>query len=292
MRYTIENKKIAVTVDSLGAELVSLKTKADDCEYVWQGDPTYWTGHAYNLFPICGRLTDGKYTYKGETYEMNLHGFARKTEYEMVEQTENTLVFHLGYNEKTLAMYPFKFDLTITYTIDGTSVATKMSVHNADDKEMIFAVGTHPGFNLPLGGEGDFEDWCISFDEKCAPEALVMSPTCYYMGKTEPFALKCGRRLDLKHSLFDNDAIFLANAAKGVTLKSSKSKKSVHMEYPKMNYVGLWHAPGTEAPYVCIEPWVSIPADDGVVDDFETKRDMLRLAPAGDYENTFTITVK
>ena len=88
MRYTIENKKIAVTVDSLGAELVSLKTKADDCEYVWQGDPTYWTGHAYNLFPICGRLTDGKYTYKGETYEMNLHGFARKTEYEMVEQTE------------------------------------------------------------------------------------------------------------------------------------------------------------------------------------------------------------
>lgn len=292
MLYTIENKKISATIDTLGAELVSIKTKADDCEYLWQGDAQYWTGHAYNLFPICGRLTDGKYTYKGETYEMNLHGFARKTEYEMAEKTEDTITFHLGYSEKTLAMYPFKFDLKITYVLEGTSVITKMQVHNGDEKEMIFAVGAHPGFNVPLGGAGTFEDYSISFDEKAAPEKLVMSDTCYYMNKTEPFALRCGRSLKLTHDLFDNDAIFLAKPAKGVTLKSTATKKSVHLDYPQMNYVGLWHAPKTEAPYVCIEPWVSIPADDGVVDDLETKRDMLRLAPDGDYENVFTITIK
>ena len=292
MLYTVENAKITATIDTLGAELVSVKTKADDCEYLWQGDKQYWTGHAYNLFPICGRLTDNKYTYKGKTYEMNLHGFARKSEYEMVEKTEDTVTFHLGYSEKTLAMYPFKFDLKITYILDKTSVITKMEVYNCDEKEMIFAVGGHPGFNVPLGKEGKFEDYSISFDEKCSPEKLVMSDTCYYLNKREPFAVRCGRSLKLTHDLFDNDAIFLAETAKGVTLKSSSSKKSVHLDFPKMNYLGLWHAPKTEAPYVCIEPWMSIPADDGVIDDLETKRDMLRLEPGGKYENTFTITVK
>ena len=36
---------------------------------------------------------------------------------------------------------------------------------------------------------------------------------------------------------------------------------------------------------------MSIPADDGKVDDLETKRDMLRLAPDGTYEQSFSITI-
>ena len=68
MLYTIENKKIKVTVSDMGAEMTSLILKKTGVEYLWQGDPTYWTGHAYNLFPICGRLWEGKYTYQGNTY--------------------------------------------------------------------------------------------------------------------------------------------------------------------------------------------------------------------------------
>ena len=84
---TIKNDFLTASVDTVGAELVSLINKADGTEYLWQGDPTYWTGHAYNLFPICGRLWEGKYTYQGKTYDMNLHGFARKTAFALTEQT-------------------------------------------------------------------------------------------------------------------------------------------------------------------------------------------------------------
>jgi galactose mutarotase-like enzyme len=58
-----------------------------------------------------------------------------------------------------------------------------------------------------------------------------------------------------------------------------------------MKFVGLWHAPKTEAPYMCIEPWTSVPALDNVVDDFETKLEMNRLAPGASYTNSFSITV-
>jgi len=34
-----------------------------------------------------------------------------------------------------------------------------------------------------------------------------------------------------------------------------------------------------DAPYVCLEPWGALPADDGVTEDLTTKRDMLQLQP-------------
>lgn len=293
MIYTIENEKIRVSVTDMGAEMTSLIWKKTGDEYLWQADGTYWTGHAYNLFPICGRLWDGKYTYRGETYEMNLHGFARKTEYEMIEQTENSLSFRLTDSPVTYAQYPFHFTLILTYTLDGATVRTAFHVENHDEKELIFALGGHPGFNVPLGETaGDsFTDYTLSFSEKCEPQQLVMSETCYYLGETKPFKLRCGKSFPLSHDLFDNDAVFFTNVASEVTLKSSVSKRFVKVSYPGMKYVGFWHKPKTEAPYCCIEPWISIPADDGKVDDLETKRDMLRLAPGAAHDQSFDITI-
>lgn len=293
MTYTIENKKIRVTVTDMGAEMTSLVLKKTGDEYLWQADPTYWTGHAYNLFPICGRLWDGKYTYRGKTYEMNLHGFARKTKYEMIGQTEDSLSFRLTDSEATYAQYPFHFTLILTYTLENATVKTTFHVENHDEKELIFAIGGHPGFNVPMGDSaGDaFTDYGFTFSEKCEPRQLCMSETCYYLGETKPFKVRCGKSFPLSHDLFDNDAVFLTDVAPEVTLKSSVSKHFVKVSYPGMKYVGFWHKPQTEAPYCCIEPWMSIPADDGKVDDLETKRDMLRLAPDGTYEQSFSITI-
>lgn len=297
MLYTIANDKIQVTVTDMGAEMTSLILKETGTEYLWQADATYWTGHAYNLFPICGRLWDGKYNYHGKTYEMNLHGFARKTAYEMIEQTDTTLTFRLTDTDTTYAQYPFHFTLLLTYTLDGASVITSFHVENHDDKELIFALGGHPGFNVPLAEGEKYTDYEIVFSEPCQPQQLCMSETCYYLGETKPFVLPNGAGLTdgksfpLSHDLFDNDAVFLTDMAKEVTLTSKVSGHYVRVTYPGMNYVGFWHKPQTEAPYVCIEPWVSIPADDGKVDAFETKRNMLRLASGKVHEQSFTISI-
>ena len=81
----------------------------------------------------------------------------------------------------------------------------------------------------------------------------------------------------LKHSLFDIDAIFMSNMAKSVTLKSDLSERSVRLEYSDMSYLGIWHKPQSDAPYVCIEPWCGLPSFDGKIDDLSTKNDMFRL---------------
>ena len=72
MLYYIENENLKVAVSDKGAELFSVVSKNDGCEYVWQGDPKYWEDRAPILFPICCRLFDGYCTYRGEKYSIDI----------------------------------------------------------------------------------------------------------------------------------------------------------------------------------------------------------------------------
>ena len=101
-----------------------------------------------------------------------------------------------------------------------------------------------------------------------------------------------GVRLPLHHDLFDDDAIVLVDMAKAVTLKSNQGNKSVRVEYPDMDYLGLWHWPKTDAPYICIEPWSSLPSRKDVVEDFASQPSLLSLEAGGSYQNEIIITME
>lgn len=290
MIHTIENEILSVSAETKGGELTSLKRKDTGIEYLWQGDPAYWSGRAYNLFPICGRLTEGKYTYKGQTYLMGSHGFVRNSEMTLVEKTDNSMTFRLTDSPETLAQYPFSFVFEVTYTIVKDKLIHRFAVKNTGNEDLIFTLGGHPGFNVPLGEEVPFEEWYLEFDEPCKPEYIVFSKACLCDGYA-PYPLKEDKIMPLRHDMFDDDAIFLRGAANGVTLKSDRSSHGVYVTYPDMNHVGVWHKPKSDAPYVCIEPWRGVPSDDGKIDDFATKREMIRLAPDGEYTNDMEITL-
>ena len=155
---------------------------------------------------------------------------------------------------------------------------------------MYFALGAHPGFRLPLEANCSFEDYFIEFAEETPVKELVME-ACYMTDETVPAEMKDGKIIELKHNLFDNDAVFMQDISKRVTLKAKNGKKSVTLYYPDMKYLGLWHKPKTSAPYVCIEPWLSVPAYYQKVDDLETKRDMLLLEAGESYETYIEITL-
>lgn len=288
MNYTIKNDKLTVEISDLGAEMMSIKK--DNCEYLWQGDSTYWAGRACNLFPICGRLTNGIYTYKGNEYEMMLHGFAKISKFEMVEQKEDRITFVLKANDDTKKMYPFDFEYFVEYVLNGNTIEMKYTAKNLGDNTMYSAFGGHPGFNVPLDN-GTFEDYYMEF--KCVkPANKMVFKSCYMSDETVPFLLEDGKILRLKHNMFDNDAIFIKDMCKTVTLKSDKTSRSVTVKYPEFPYLGFWHKPQTEAPYVCIEPWQSVPAYLDVVDDIETKRDLHPLEKGESRSAQIDITIE
>ena len=155
---------------------------------------------------------------------------------------------------------------------------------------MAFGLGGHPGFNVPLAPGLAFEDYRLEFAEPCVPERVLLSPKYFISGETEPYRLE-NNAIELRHGLFDHDAVILKGAARTVTLKTDKDSHAVEVSYPDMDYVAFWHTPETEAPFVCVEPWMSLPARQDVVEDLETQPGIRRLAPGEVYENRLIIRV-
>lgn len=286
MIYTLENDFIKVKISTVGAETVSVKR--GECEYIWQGNPEFWQGQAPLLFPICGRLFGGTYTYEGREYSMNIHGFVRKSEFTVKEADRCHIVLSLSQNEATLECYPFDFELTVSYTLAEDKLLSAVNIKNTGDKVLPATFGAHPGFNVPLDS-GSFSDWYLEFSEDCTPNELILSETCFNTGKKRAYELENSRILPLRHSLFDVDAVFFDKVAPAVTLRSALSERYVTLEYPDMPYLGIWHKPQSSAPYVCIEPWFGLPAYDGERDDIMKKSDMLHVLP--NKEKTFAYSI-
>ncbi len=290
MKLEITNGIITAGISEAGGGLVSLRDAAGK-EYLWQGDPRFWAGQAPNLFPFVGRFTQGKYLLDGQEYQMETHGFFRRREIALRQRTETSAVLGLRADEGTLALYPRRFDAEITYRLEENRVEMTFGVENLDEKPMFFGYGGHPGFFVPLDEGLEFEDYLLDFGAKCAPEQIGLSDACFVQGPDTPFPLEDGRYLPLSHSLFDRDAVVLRGMPSSVTLRSPKGKRSVTVTYPRMEYLGLWHKPKCAAPYLCIEPWTSLPSRQDVVEDLAQKPDMIRLEPGEKYRNSWSIAL-
>ncbi len=68
--------------------------------------------------------------------------------------------------------------------------------------------------------------------------------------------------------------------------------KCITIRFPQMKYLGIWHWPKTETPYVCIEPWTSLPARKGVLERLEEKEDLIQLGGGEEYRNEWSIEIE
>lgn len=311
MIYTLRNSEMEVQVSSKGGELVSMKD-ADKTEYIWIGDATYWKRHAPQLFPCIGRLTNNQYRMDGALHEMGQHGFLRDYELTKVEREEQagaetvrdaagqagaeaetvtSLHLQLQSDASTRQLYDRDWTVDIFYSLCGKTLSVKFQVRNRDVRTMRFGYGIHPGFNVPLNPALRFEDYRLDFHEVSTPKQMELTERYTISGGMHDYALAEGRYLPLQHSLFDHDAIILKDMPHTVTLGSQKDEKKVTVAFPDMPYLGIWHAPETDAPFVCIEPWSSLPSTDGVIDEFETKPDFITVEPEETYTNSWSISI-
>lgn len=285
----ISNDIISISVNEHGAELYSVRT-SDGTEYIWQGNPKYWGSRAMNIFPVCGRLFGGTYTCNGKSYSMKCHGLVRDADFILSpESGTDRLIFSLTGNDETKKLYPYDFSLLISYTLRGNTLICTNHVSNTGNVTLPFTTGGHPGFNVPLTGGLSFDDYHIDFGKVGSLSKLVLSDTCFVTDKAVEYPLRDGRYIDLKHSLFDNDAIFFEKTPDTVTLASDKDKRSVTLRCPQVKYLGFWHTTRSDAPFLCIEPWIGIPSRDGVIDDMESKPEMVRLAPGDSFDFSYEI---
>lgn len=287
MKYEIKNEFLSVKIRRYGAELQSIMA-ADGTEYLWQGDPKYWADRSPNLFPYIGRMIGKQYEYNGQVYPMDIHGIALYSDFEVMEHTDTSILFCLKSSDQSLTQFPWNFVFTIRYSLCGNRLDIGFTVDNKDKKTMLFAVGGHPGFNIPLNPGEVFEDYRLRFSESSLPQRIIFTPDCY-VDTTVPYEMEGGNTIALRHDLFDQDAIVLKTDVKAVTLESIRGGKSVTVSYPQMDYIGFWHEKYLDCPYVCIEPWSSLPSPKGEKTVLENQKDLLRLEAGQSYINNWSI---
>lgn len=286
MIYFIKSSILTAKINSFGAELISVKNNVSQNEFIWTGDPKYWSSHAPNLFPFVGRLEGQKYTYNGKEYEMTKHGLAKYNEFELVDQKENYLDLKFVANEKTLKLYPFNFEFHVIYFIDDEKLNIKFFVKNNDSKEMIFSYGYHPGFNVPINNKGSFNDYYLEFSKDNYLNRKFDRGLDIFKDEKVVFE---GNVLNFNDHTFDED-LFYKDCSDVITLRCKHSNDFVKVEFSNMTSLGLWKANGTDAPYVCIEPWHGFPGPANKICELESQIETIKLKTEQEYNNFIVIT--
>ena len=279
MKYTIENEVLSVSAQTLGAELICVRAYGK--ERLWQNENGGWNGHAPVLFPVCGNCA---MTVNGARYPLPPHGFASRKEFTLARKSSSELVFVLAADAKSRLLYPFEFEFTVTYSLQGDTLVIGYETYNPSNAVLPFSCGGHESFAL----EGPFSEYSIVFETKehllhrWHNERGLLTEKTYDFGERNEFALP-------EEFLSNgNTRIFSDLQSRRVTLCRNKRARA------EINFFGfsnllLWRPHG--ANMICIEPWLNLP--DSVGADaiaFAEKAGVCNLPPRA--RQTFTRTIR
>ena len=243
MLHYLENDKLKIAIDTHGAELSSVFNKKENKEMLWQGDPVFWGRKSPVLFPVVGKYKNGKTTYEGKEYALGQHGFARDSEFTLIEKAENKLYFELLNGEDILTKYPFKFRLICSFELVDNKIIVGWNVENIDDKKIYFSIGAHPAFYCKKG------ETVLTMNGENLKYNLINSDGLYTAQKYD-----IENSVVLHDSVFDNDALIIENSDVNEISLVDNGTKYLTVRFDAKVF-GIWSPAKKNAPFVCIEPW-------------------------------------
>jgi len=288
---TIQNNNLKVVVKSMGAELLSIKLKKDNTEYLWQGDTITWGDHAILQFPIIGNVANNQYSLDGVVYNIMSHGFARISNFRISAKGINFIEYQLESNDETRKIYPYNFIFTVKYLLEKQSLQVIFRVKNTGTDAMHFTLGYHPGFNCPLLPEKEsFTDYYLEFQKKETLQRTFLENNL--LTDKKEIVINNTNILGVTKELFSDDAlVFEQIKSRCVSLKSKISDKSVTMKIADAPYLGIW-SPAKNGNFVCLEPWYGLADFKDKIVDFKNKAGMKKLLPNDSFNTVFEIQIK
>jgi galactose mutarotase-like enzyme len=271
MIVTISNGILTATINTLGAELISLVK--NNKNYIWQVDEMYWNKTSPILFPLVGRLKNDSYTFNGKTYQLPRHGFARNMEFTFDKKSDSQVIFELNETEETRLIYPFSFKLLMAYTLMENELVIEYFVRNQSDEVLPFSIGAHPAFNI----SENFENYSLQFNAADTFETHHLENESFN-GKTTLVDTK-NNAIALNFTLFEKDALVFKQLNSNEVILKNKDKAILKVNYDHFPYLGIWTK--QNAPFLCIEPWCGLADSNNHNGDLEEKEGMNHL-PAGE----------
>lgn len=256
----IGNEHLSVEVSPLGSEMQSIVT-SDGQSWLWDGDAAFWGGRSPVLFPMVGKAPNDHISIDGTRYPMGQHGFARRSEFELVGYGADFCRFELRSGQASHSIYPFEFALTLEHRVEGRAVVVTAEVSNRDHRPMPFGIGFHPAFVWPLPGCAG-KPHSVTLENGGEPELVRLSGG---LVKSEalPSPFEKGV-LVLEQELFTADAMLFPEGA-GAGLRYAAGEKAIRFTWENLPNFALWSKLGAE--FICLEPWHGTAAEVDGSDD-------------------------
>lgn len=248
-------------------------------ELLWNADPHWWPRCSPVLFPIVGRLRAGRTRIEGRVVEMGGQGFARDLDFSERSAEADRVILGLASSDATRTIYPFDFDLSLSYRLHDGGLEVTMCVANPGRQTLPFAIGLHPGFRWPfspLSAAGSTGGHSIVFEQAEVARVPVIN-AAGLMSSAQRSVPLVDCRLPLTAALFEQEALCFLDARSRSLRFESPDGAAIVMAAQGFPHWALWSVPG--APFVCIEAWTGTPDAEDFDGELAAKPSMLHLAP-------------
>lgn len=291
MKHKIKSTLFEISINEIGAEICSFKSKKTGQEYIWQADPKVWGSSAPVLFPIIGALKEGKYQYEGNWYELPKHGLIRYNKNLLVEEHKRDRIrFVLSSDNNTREIYPFDFQFRIQFSISDSVLTVSHQIINLDNQPMYFSLGAHPAFCCPLIEGEEYEDYELHFENSEFAEILIPDVKNGLITNKTELLLDNSNIIQLSKNTFNNDALIFKNLKSNSISLNHKSKGQIlSVDISEFPYLGIWAKPGAD--FVCIEPWIGIADSVDHNQQLKDKTGCVKLDPNQIFSASYSIEV-
>lgn len=286
----LENEFLCVEIAEMGAEVTRIYDKVKKTEVLWEGNPTYWKRHSPVLFPNVGKTFNNKVRINGVQYPTSQHGFARDSVFTCIHASADKASFMLSSSEETKEVYPFDFELHISYVLSGKELGVEWQVKNCSDETMYFTIGGHPALRFAKADEKK-TDYVLKFPGK---ERLTYILVDMETGTGNPdteYKLELnGGICPLSEEMFEKDAlIFDCGQIENVWICHKDGTPYVGMRCEGFPSFGIWSV--KDAPFVCLEPWMGRCDNCGFEEEISQKQDVNALGAGEKFIQSYTIVV-
>lgn len=252
------------------------------------------------LFPVVGRsYADGeigRYRHQGQLYEIDIHGFAKDHEWEIVQQSYDdqkaSVTCEITPDASTRRAYPYDFQIQIEYTVQGTELTIRSMVKNTGAAPMPFSLGFHPYFKAPLMADVSNRSQCrICIPAKSHYEMKATVPTGNILPLDPALGAEQGYAVpDDGIEIIAGDLIADADGLVRCRLIDPMAGiEIVEIFDPTVYDTMTVYAPAGQ-PFVCLEPRTGIPMS--LSDDSKCAYPNKIVPPGGTMELTATIAVR
>lgn len=206
------------------------------------------------LFPICGRLERGgqagQYLYDGRIRKMPSHGFGPRVPWTAIESgRDDELVLQLTDTDATRDMYPFRFEVRLTYRAEKNALVCEQSYANRGDAPMPYYAGFHPYFLTPAPGAGKE---AVALDYKPLRAFRYNERFTDLAEEVPPPAVPVGAHADAVLE----QRLTMVGADRELKL-AIPGGPAIHMTADIFPYVQLYTM--TDKSFFCVEPWMGFP---------------------------------